>query len=187
MLGRRSHARRFPSRPRRVSTPFRHATLIGWSVAAVALVGLAFIVGRPGAEQGVLGATPTPTEPPPLAIVFGTGLDPASNVAVNRTDRFRAGDPFAYSVTLPAASATDTILVQVLRDGPSGLAEVQPPSVQHILPEAATFAFQVRTDDLLAAWGDGSFEMRIFLEADGKPLAVGRFTLLAAPTAEAGG
>ena len=40
---------------------------------------------------------------------------------------------------------------------------VQERSIQHITAGRRTFAFTVPTDDLLAAWGGGRFEMRIFL------------------------
>jgi hypothetical protein len=145
------------------------------------LVALAVIVGRPGAEQEVLSSTPSPTPTPPLGIVFGTALDPDSGVAVGSTNRFRAGDPFAYSVTLDAAPGIDSILVEIDKLGIGGRDVVQEPSVQHILPSSPTFAFQVQTDDLLRAWGDGTFEMRIFRAGDADPLAVGTFVLIATP------
>jgi hypothetical protein len=180
MVRRRSHARRLrpEARPRR-RTP-RGSSLLGWAAAVGLMVVIAFIVGRPAGEQGLLSATPPPTAPPPLSIAFGTGLDPATNTATGRTDRFRGGDPFAYSVTLPSPPGIEEILVEVVRLGDPPQV-VQEPSVQRILPEPLTFAFQVRTDDLLAAWGAGDFEMRIFREAGGAPMAVGRFTLLAPP------
>ncbi|MGH2455919.1 MAG: hypothetical protein ACRDHD_06645 [Candidatus Limnocylindria bacterium] len=182
MVRRRSQARRrLPdARPRR-SAPQR-ATLLGWGAAAALMVAIAFIVGRPATEQGVLGASPDPTPTPPLAIAFGTGLDGATNRAVGATERFRSGDPFAYSVTMPGPAGVDAILVQVTRLEGARRVVVQEPSVQHILPEPRTFAFQVPTDDLLAAWGAGDYEMLIFLEeAAAEPLARGRFTLIATP------
>lgn len=166
-----------PVRSRRRGPP---PSLVGWAAAAGLMVAVAFMVGRPGQEQELLASTPPPTAPPPLEIVFGTALDPDTNVAIQRTNRFRAGDPFAYSVTLPTAPGTDQILVEVVRLGEQRRV-VQEPSVQRILPEPHTFAFQVRTDDLLAAWGAGEFEMRIYLNAEGSPLAIGRFTLLPPP------
>jgi hypothetical protein len=58
---------------------------------------------------------------------------------------------------------------------------VQDRALQHILPDLRTFAFQVRTEDLLAAWGAGTYEMRIYLTDAAEPLAIGQFTLLATP------
>jgi hypothetical protein len=156
-------------------------TAVSWVAAGVLLVALAFIVGRPAAESSVLGGTPPPSATPPLAIAFGNGLDPATNVAIDATQRFRSGDPFAYSVTLAAAPATDTILVEVARLAGAQRTVVQEPSVQKILPEVRTFAFKVSTDDLLAAWGAGDYEMRIFFDAAEPPFAVGHFTLIEPP------
>src|SRR5574338_788871 len=152
--------------------------LLGWTVAGIALVVLAFVVGRPAQEQGVLAGSPSATTPPPLAITFGTALDPQTNVASADTSRFRPGDPFAYSVTMAGAPGTDTIWVEIIKHGLDGDSVAQEASVQHILPDAATFAFQVRTDDLLAAWGAGDFEMRIYLDPVGRPVATGSFTLV---------
>ncbi|HYN63645.1 MAG TPA: hypothetical protein VES36_03495 [Candidatus Limnocylindrales bacterium] len=154
---------------------------MGWLAAGALLVALAFVVGGPAAEQGVLGGTPSPGQPSPLPIRFGQGLDPDTNRAIHRTRRFRSGDRFAYSVTMASAPSTADILVEIsrLQDGRAKV--VQPKSVQHILPKVRTFAFAVRADDLLAAWGAGSYEMRIFIGDGDTPLAVGRFMLIAPP------
>jgi len=181
MAHRRSHARRLQAALRTGSAAPRTRTFLSWAAAVLLLLALAFIVGRPNTESGVLGGTPSPSATPPLPIAFGTALDPATNVAVDRTDRFLAGDPFAYSVTLAAPPGTDTILVEVTRVVAGVRTVVQEPSAQKIVPEAPTFAFMVLTDDLLAAWGPGDYEMRIFFEAAGAPFAVGTFTLVQAP------
>ena len=181
MLRRPSRARRVQASLRREAVSPRGRAILGWTAAAGVLVALAFIVGRPGSEQEVLSSTPSPTPTPPLPIVFGTALDPASGIAIGSTNRFRAGDSFAYSVTLDAPPGTDSILVEVDKLSVDARSVVQEPSVQHILPSAPTFAFQVQTEDLLRAWGDGTFEMRIFLAAGGDPLAVGTFVLIASP------
>jgi hypothetical protein len=180
-MARRSHAHRLQAALRTGSAAPQTRTILSWAAAVLLLVALAFIVGRPATETGVLGGTPSPSATPPLAIAFGTGLDPATNVAVERTDRFLAGDPFAYSVTLNAAPGTDTILVEVARVVAGVQTVVQEPSVQKIVPEAPTFAFQVLTDDLLTAWGPGDYEMRISFTAGEPPFAVGSFTLVQPP------
>ena len=178
---RRSHATRLQAALRTGSAAPQTRTILSWAAAVLLLVALAFIVGRPSTETGVLSGTPSPSSPAPLPIVFGTGLDAATNVAIAPTDRFLPGDPFAYSVTLPAAPGTDTILVEVTRVVAGVPTVVQEPSVQKILPEAPTFAFQVLTDDLLAAWGPGDYEMRIFFAAGEPPFAAGTFTLVQPP------
>lgn len=182
MATRRSQAQRLQAARRSARRSLQNTTLLGWLVAGGLLVALAFVVGRPAAEQGILGGTPSPSQPSPLPIHFGQALDPDTKRAIQRTRRFRNGDRFAYSVTLASPPGTADILVKITRLGEGRGTVVQPRSVQHILPNVRTFAFTVRADDLLAAWGAGSYEMRIFLENGGVPLAVGRFTLIAAPT-----
>jgi hypothetical protein len=158
------------------------AGLLGWVAAGGTLLALAFVIGGPAKESGILGGTPSPSQSPPLRITFGTALDPDNNRAVNRTKRFRSGDPFAYSVTLAHRAGTSDIYVEVVRLEESSREVVQQRALQHILPELRTFAFRVRADDLLAAWGAGTYEMRIFLKkSDALPLAVGEFTLIGEP------
>jgi hypothetical protein len=184
MATRRSQAQRLQAARRSARRSLQNSTLWGWLAAAVLLVALAFVVGGPAAEQGVLSGTPSPSQPSPVPIRFGQALDPDTNRAIHRTRRFRSGDRFAYSVTLARAPGTADILVEISRVQDGGAAVIQPRSVQHILPNVRTFAFTVQTDDLLAAWGGGSYEMRIFIGGGDAPQAVGRFTLIAPPAAE---
>jgi hypothetical protein len=183
MATRRSHARRLQAAQRSARRTLQGNAVIGWAAAVAVLVVLAFVVGGPAAEQGLLGGTPAPSAAPPLTIRFGQGLDPQTNRATPRTRRFRSGDPFAYSVTLAQRPGTRDILVEVTRLDGGRRVVVQEPSLQHIQPQARTFAFQVETDDLLEAWGAGDYEMRIFLGPGSDPIAIGRFTLIATPGA----
>lgn len=178
MARRRSHAQRLQAALRTGRGAPQARTVLSWGAALLLLVALAFIVGRPGTESGILSGTPSPTPTPPLPIAFGLSLDPLTNVATEPTTRFRAGDPFAYSVTLARAPGTDTILVEVARVVAGERTVVQEASVQRIVPEAPTFAFQVLTADLIAAWGTGDFEMRISWDAAEPPFAAGSFTLV---------
>ena len=197
MATRRSQARRFQTArrsTRRSLQAARRSTrrslqtnpLIGWLVAGGLLVVLALIVGGPAAEQGLLGsrASPTPSASSTLPIRFGLALDPDRNRAVQRARSFHAGQPFAYSVTLARPAASSDIYVEVERvSGEPRI--VQERSIQHITPGRRTFAFTVPTDDLLAAWGAGRFEMRIYERQSGAPIATGRFRLVAAPATSA--
>ena len=183
MATRRRCARRPQTARRSARRSPLSAGLLGWVAAGGVLLALAFVIGGPGAEQAVQGGTPSPSQgTAPLQIRFGTGLDPETNRAVNRTRRFRGGDPFAYSVTLPGRANTEAIFVEVTRLEDGGRVVVQQRARQEILPELRTFAFQVRTEDLLAAWGAGTYEMRIFLDGGKGPLAIGQFTLIATPS-----
>jgi hypothetical protein len=182
MATRRSHARRLQAARRSARRSLGSASLLGWVASGAVLLGLAFVIGGPAAEQGVLGGTPSPSQPTTLAISFGTALDPDTNRAIHRTRRFRSGDPFAYSVTLGRRAGTADIYVQITRLGGASRVVVQERALQHILPELRTFAFRVQTDDLLAAWGAGRYEMAIYLRSDDvAPLATGEFRLIAAP------
>jgi hypothetical protein len=192
MATRRSQARRFQTArrsTRRSLQAARHSTrrtlqtnpLVGWLVAGVLLVALAFVVGGPAAEQGLLGSrsSPTPSAPTALPIRFGLALDPDTNRAVRRVRGFHAGQTFAYSVTLRQPPTTSSIFVEVQRI--SGQPRVvQERSIQHIAAGRRTFAFTVPADALLAAWGGGRFEMRIFLGQQSGAIAIGRFRLVAA-------
>jgi len=183
MATRRTHARRLQTARRSARRSLATPGLLGWVASGAVLVVLAFVIGGPTAEQGLLGGSPSPSQGPgPLLIRFGTALDPESNRAVQKTRRFRSGDPFAYSVTLARRTNTTDVFVEITRLEGGERVVVQERARQRILPELRTFAFQVRTDDLLAAWGAGDYEMRIFLKAAAAPLAIGEFTLIATPS-----
>ena len=160
----------------------RAQTWLGWAAAALGVGVVAFLVGRAGSDAELPQTSPSPSLAAPLSIAYGTALDPVSGEAVQPTDRFRDGDPFAYSVRLPAAPGVDTILVEIIRLNADGTETVaQRPSEQGIVGSSAVFAFEVRTTDLLLAWGPGTYAMRIYLPGAADPLATGRFTLVETP------
>ncbi|MGZ6299924.1 MAG: hypothetical protein ACXWMN_05470 [Candidatus Limnocylindria bacterium] len=144
---------------------------------------MAFLVGRAGSDARLPSPTPAPSAPPPLAISFGTALDPATGEATNLTDRFRAEDRIAYSVRMTAAPGVDTILVEIVRLDGDVPTVVQRPSTQRIAAGSALIAFEfaVPVSDLLAAWGPGDYAMRIYLPGARDPFATGRFTLVETP------
>ena len=192
MATRRSQARRYQAAARSTRRSLQAARrstrqslqtnpLAGWLVAGALLVALAFIVGGPAAEQGLLGdrSSPTPSTGAAIAIRFGLALDPDTNRAVQRVRQFTAGQPFVYSVTLPEPPTTSTIFVEVERLSGQAPRIVQERALQHITAGSRTFALTLRTDDLLAAWGAGRFEMRIFLGGERAAIATGRFRLVA--------
>jgi hypothetical protein len=162
----------------------RAGTWLGWGAALAAVLVVAFIVGRAGPEAGLSSPTPSPT-PAPMTIAFGTALDAASGEAINPTERFRAGDPIAYSVGLAAPPGVDSILVEIVRLEGDAETVVQRPSRQGIVASSSLIAFKfaVPTSDLLTAWGPGDYAMRIYLPNAAAPFATGRFTLVASLTA----
>jgi len=149
--------------------------------AAGGIAAVAFIAGRAGSEVGLPSPTPSPSSASPLTISFGTALDPISGQATLLTDRFRAGDLFAYSVQLAAAPGVDSVDVEIVRIDGDSVTVVQRPDGQGIVPTSRTISFTVPAARLLGAWGPGSYEMRMYL---GGPdaVAVGRFTLVETPT-----
>ena len=157
---------------------------LGWAAAAVGVVLVAFLVGRAGSEAGLTAPPPSPSAAGPLPITYGTALDPVSGEAIQPTDRFRDGDPFAYSVRMPAAPGVDKILVEIIRLNDDATQTVaQPPSEQGIVATSRVFAFEVQASTLLQAWGPGRYAMRIYLAGAAEPFAEGRFTLVETPVA----
>ena len=155
---------------------------LGWVAAAAGIAAVAFFVGRAGSEVGLVSPSPSPSVATTLPIAFGTALHPVSGKAVQPTDRFRAGDPFAYSVELATAPGVDQILVEIIRFEGGAETVVQQPDEQGIDANSRIIAFSVPTATLLDAWGPGSYEMRIYL-AGGEPVARGTFTLVETPIA----
>src|SRR5687767_813717 len=77
----------------------------GWVAAILLIAGIAVVVGLLGgdADRGPLGASPSASDGAATAtIAFGTSIDQATGEVAEdaRTDRFAAGDTFAYSVAL---------------------------------------------------------------------------------------
>jgi hypothetical protein len=162
----------------------RAQTWLGWAAAALGVGVVAFLVGRAGSEPGLPSPTPSRSVANPLPITYGTALDDASGEAIQPTDRFREGDPFAYSVRLPAALGVDAVLVEIVRLNEDGTETVaQRPSEQRIVATSRVFAFEVLTADLLRAWGPGQYAMRIYRPGAADPFAAGRFTLVETPVA----
>lgn len=175
--GRRRQARPMAS-PRSAGPPPGARAWLGWVAAAGGVVVVAFIAGRAGTEVGLPSATASPASSGPLAIIFGATLDPDSGEALNPTDTFRAGDPFAYSVRLPSAAAIDSMLLEVVRLEAAGEVTAQAPREVGIDATSQVISFSILVSDLLEAWGPGDYEMRMYLGSGTVPTAVGRFTLV---------
>jgi hypothetical protein len=158
----------------------RARILLGWAAAAALVVVIAFIVGRPDRDAGGVAPNASPSAAGALPIAFGTARDPASGAATQATDRFTSGDLFAYSVRLAAPIGRDAVQVEVLRIDGDVLTVVQAPATQAVSAESQLIAFSVPAKDLLAAFGEGQFVMRIYAAADKQPVAEGRFRLIGA-------
>jgi hypothetical protein len=165
------------ARPRDGRGPRWAAPALGWVAVLGLLVFVAIIVGRPGRDAGTAAATGSPG-PTLLPVAFGTAIDHDSGEAADLTTRFRAGEPFAYSVHLPTAVGQTTVYVEVLRVTAEGLVQVQAPQAQKTLPDRPVIAYLVTTDGLIEAFGTGDFVLRVYLDPTGDPLAAGAFTVV---------
>jgi hypothetical protein len=174
MLRRQSHARR----PGSGSTLGRLGPALGWGAALFALVGLAFIVGRPGDERGGASASPSATAPAAAVLEFGTSLDEATRRVLSPQQAFQPGDTFAYSAELPQPPAAGEVLVQVVRIAASGEEEVQARTPQALAPGSRSLAVELPADRLYQAWGAGDYVMRVYDAVDGPIVAEGSFSLL---------
>lgn len=155
----------------------------GWVVAALLIGGVAIVVGILGGNGDGTAVLPSPSAsassgPQPEAIVFGTDIDPVTGEvdAASATSAFGPGDAFAYSVR-PEAALPTVIYVEVRRVSVDPPEVVQEPSPQELADAAQVIAFVVPADNLLTAFGTGEFEMRIFADPTGTPIAEGRFRL----------
>ena len=160
----------------------------GWIVAILLVAGIAVVVGLFGgdADSGPLGASPSASSSVATATVaFGTSIDQAVGgvAASTTTDRFVAGDTFAYSVALADASP-DPVFVEVRRTG-GGLAEVVQTAVEGRQPleYPPALAFDVPADDLFEVFGPGEYLMLIYADPTLDPIAEGSFILVGAPAA----
>ena len=155
----------------------------GWVVAFLLIAGIAIVVGLLGgdADSGPLGASPSASSGPATAsIVFGTSIDQAAGEVPEdaRTDRFAAGDTFAYSVSV-ADTAPDPVFVEVRRTGGGALETVQTPvQGEQQLEFPPALAFDVPADNLFVAFGPGDYLMLIYADPDAEPLAEGTFHLV---------
>jgi hypothetical protein len=156
---------------------------LGWAAAAAAVLLVAFIAGRAGSDVELASPTPTPTVIGPVAVVFGAALDPDTGEVIQPRTRFAPGDPLAYSASLPAAPGVATMLLEVVRLEAAGEATVQAPTETEIDAASRVIAFSVQAGDLLAIWGAGDYELRMYVGPGTAPDAVGRFTLVAAAEA----
>lgn len=164
----------------------RERRLLGWIAAIVLVIGIALVVGLLGGNGDGTplapgeSASPGTDGLPPIAL--GTAIDASTGEVADgaRTDRFTAGDTFAYSLR-PAGELPPAIYVEVERTGggePEIVQTATAANAQPITPGRPAIAFNVAADILLAEWGPGQYRMRVFTEPGGDPIAEGSFTLV---------
>jgi len=168
----------------------RALRIAGWLavIALIALIALAVRLLGGNADGTAVLPSPSPSAGGPLPIAFGTELDPVTARVVDgsRTERFVAGDTFAYSVT-PDAERPDVVYVEVVRVGADVEQVVQSTAdgQQQVPPERPAVAFTVPADALIAAFGPGTYRMRIFADPEATPIAEGSFELGVSTTSDA--
>lgn len=164
---------------RLVFTP-RARSLAGWLAALLLVLAVAAAARIFGGDGSGAAASASPTGAARSTITFGTALDDRRLVPDDaRASRFTRGDTFAYSVN--DADPASAIYVEVRRVGGGPIETVQAPVDEQLIPGApARIGFTVPASDLLDAFGDGTFEMLIYLDPAGEPIAEGRFELIEA-------
>lgn len=155
--------------------------IAGWLAAAllIAVVALLFRLLGGNGDGTVVNPGPSSSAGPAPTIRFGTALDPATGAVADgaETERFGAGDPFAYSLAV-AGAAPRAVFVEVRRIGGGPIETVQDPIDAQGLPDPRIIAFTVAADALLAAFGPGRYEMLIYEDPTAEPLGGGRFELV---------
>ena len=156
--------------------------IAGWLavIALIALIALAVRLLGGNADGSAVLPSPSPSAGGPLPIHFGTELDPvtARVLEASRTERFVAGDTFAYSVAHDA-ERPDVVYVEVVRVAGEAEEVVQAitDGEQQVPTDRPAVAFTVPADVLLTAFGPGTYRMRIFADPEATPIAEGTFEL----------
>jgi hypothetical protein len=172
---------RRPGEDGRLTLSPRARLIGGWLAALLLVLGIAAAVrllGGNGDGSAILPSPSSATGGPLHPIVFGTALDDERLVPADAvTSRFVGEDTFAYAV--PDAAPASTVYVEVRRVAGGPAEVVQAPVDPQDIPGApAHIGFTVPAANLLAAFGPGAFEMRIFLDSASGPIAAGTFELV---------
>ena len=175
----RPMARR-PGEPFRLHLSPRSLRLAGWLVAIVLVLGIAAAVRFLGGngDGDAVAASPSASGTQLPAIAFGTALGDRRAVATgSETSEFTRGQLFAYAV--PDAAPATVVYVEVVRIGEGAGETVQAPVEGQSVPNApGAIGFTVPANDLLDAFGAGRYEMTIYLDPVGDPIASGTFVLV---------
>lgn len=118
--------------------------------------------------------TDTPPPGPPGTIVFGTAVD-ANDQTINPVETFTPGQTFAHTVTVPQPWGGRVIREQIVRINADGSeTEVESADLE-VVPDLNYATYDVPVDNLFAAWGPGTYELRVIVSDE--VVAAGRFTL----------
>ena len=188
---------RRPGGESRFTLSRRQKLIAGWLAAIALILVLAIVVRFLGGDGDGSPVVPSPSASAgdggssPVAIAFGTSLDPSSGEVAEavRVTRFASGDTFAYSV--PAGGAVpSTVYVGVERVGGGVAGVVQDAASEGVQPVPSgrpAIGFTVPAANLLEVFGPGEYVMRIHLDPAADPIAEGSFVLVGEPTASPSG
>lgn len=122
-------------------------------------------------------ATPTPTPKLPGAVTFGTGRNKSTCEITGKTDTFGPGSVFAHAITLDEAFGVDRLGEEVVRvkDGKETVVQSREDGQNAAPAKAKIVCYAVGSDNLIRAWGAGTYVMRVYRGED--KIAQGTFKL----------
>ncbi len=129
----------------------------------------ASIVVQPSASTpAVTTPTPTPTAQPtpalPGKLVLGTGRNRQTCEITGKTDTFGPGSVFAHSISLDEPFGVNALGEEIARvaDGKEKVVQSRQAGQNAAPSRAKIVCYAVGTDNLIKAWGVGSYVIRIF-------------------------
>jgi hypothetical protein len=125
-------------------------------------------------------AAPTPTPTPALAgtLTFGTERNKKTCEIGGATDTFAAGTTFAHSIAMPEAFGVSTVIEEISQIGADGKEKVvqsKKDGETQVSSKQKVTCYAVSANNLIRAWGHGTFVMRVFRGEE--KIAEGRFKL----------
>lgn len=128
----------------------------------------ASIVVRPSASTPVATPTPAPTPKPtpalPGKLLLGTGRNRQTCEIAGKTDTFPPGSVFAHSISLDEPFAVNALGEEISRvaDGKEKVVQSRQEGQNAVSSKAKIVCYAVSTDNLIKAWGAGTYLMRIY-------------------------
>ena len=129
----------------------------------------ASVVVRPSASTPLVATpapTPTATPAPPLpgTLVLGAGRNRQTCEITAKTDTFGPGSVFAHAISLNEPFGVNALGEEVSRvaDGKEKIVQSRQDGQNAAPSRAKIVCYAVATDNLIKAWGAGTYIMRIY-------------------------
>lgn len=122
--------------------------------------------------------TPTPTPALPGTVTFGTERNKKTCEIGGKTDTFAPGTTFAHAIALKEAFGVSSVIEEISRvadDGKETVVQSKKDGETAVSSKQKVTCYAVSANNLIRAWGAGSYVMRVF-RGDEK-IAEGRFKL----------